>query len=80
MQAEKGQDDKSEKYSLRKELKRKRPDNQPIVKSPEIDQDTTNDLKPRKIFSPPTMQAPPAVGKSLAFYFKNCLNNGLLKS
>ncbi|MCO5577092.1 hypothetical protein L7F22_030914 [Adiantum nelumboides] len=61
LQAEKGQDERGEKYSLRKELKRKQQENQIVIKSPEMEKEATVELKPR-IVAAPILPAPPGVG------------------
>eukprot|EP00250_Pteridium_aquilinum_P005159 c15297_g2_i1 orf=15-2003(+) len=61
LQVEKGQDERAEKFSLRKELKRKRQENQLVVKSPELERESTNELKPR-VIATPAAPAPPGVG------------------
>ncbi|KAI5084665.1 hypothetical protein GOP47_0000834 [Adiantum capillus-veneris] len=61
LQVEKVQDERAEKYSLRKELKRKRQENQIVVKSPELEKEPALELKP-KIVAAPIPPAPPGVG------------------
>lgn len=65
LQAEKGQDERAEKFSLRKELKRKRQENQLlVVKSPELEKEAISEpkSKPRANVNTSAADNTPGVG------------------
>ncbi|KAH7295668.1 hypothetical protein KP509_27G060000 [Ceratopteris richardii] len=61
LHAEKWEDGRSEKDPVKKEPKRKRQDNQIVVKSPEVEKEITKEVK-QKMIPPPLPPSPPGVG------------------